>query len=182
MTDWADIAFEAGQTDYIERLNTLRTRAAALTDAPPGSGDVTGPASATDNRLARFNGATGKLLQNSPISCGDNGELSGYIENQITVSTTTYTITASDPSGSVYRITTASAVTITLNNDLPAGWCASVRQIGAGQVTFVVQAGGSLNHRQGHTKTAGQKAWVSLAVDSNSGTNAAWYLAGDTAA
>jgi hypothetical protein len=32
MTDWADIAFEAGQTDYIERLNTLRTRAAALTD------------------------------------------------------------------------------------------------------------------------------------------------------
>jgi hypothetical protein len=33
MTDWSDIAFAAGQIDYITRLNTLRTRSAALADA-----------------------------------------------------------------------------------------------------------------------------------------------------
>ena len=34
-----------------------------------------GPASATDNALARFDGATGKLLQNSPVTLDDNGNI-----------------------------------------------------------------------------------------------------------
>lgn len=41
-----------------------------------GSGDVVGPGSATDNAIARFDGATGKLLQNSAPSIDDNGTLS----------------------------------------------------------------------------------------------------------
>lgn len=36
-----------------------------------GSGDVTGPASSTDNAIVRFDGATGKLVQNSGITIGD---------------------------------------------------------------------------------------------------------------
>lgn len=40
-----------------------------------GSGDVVGPASSTDTALARFDGATGKLLQDSPVSVTDNGSL-----------------------------------------------------------------------------------------------------------
>jgi hypothetical protein len=46
--------------------------------APPGgsgSGDVTGPASAVDNQLARFDGTTGKLIQSSPITLDDTGAL-----------------------------------------------------------------------------------------------------------
>jgi hypothetical protein len=44
-----------------------------------GSGDVVGPASATDNAIARFNGTTGKLIQNSGITIADGatGVLSG---------------------------------------------------------------------------------------------------------
>ncbi len=42
-----------------------------------GSGDVTGPASSTDNALARFNGAGGKTLKNSPIIVADSGNMSG---------------------------------------------------------------------------------------------------------
>jgi hypothetical protein len=38
-----------------------------------GSGDVVGPASATDNAVARFDGTTGKLIQNSAASIDDNG-------------------------------------------------------------------------------------------------------------
>lgn len=40
-----------------------------------GSGDVVGPASATDNAIARFNTATGKLIQNSVATVGDNGDI-----------------------------------------------------------------------------------------------------------
>ncbi len=38
-----------------------------------GSGDVVGPASSTDNAVARFNETTGKLLQDSPVTVSDAG-------------------------------------------------------------------------------------------------------------
>jgi len=40
-------------------------------------GDVTGPASASDNRIARFDGTTGKLIQNSAVTIDDSGNVSG---------------------------------------------------------------------------------------------------------
>ncbi len=44
--------------------------------AAPGTGDVVGPGSATDNALARFDGTTGKLIQNGVITEDDTGNLS----------------------------------------------------------------------------------------------------------
>lgn len=41
-----------------------------------GTGDVIGPGSATDNAIARFDGTTGKLIQNSAITIDDSGNLS----------------------------------------------------------------------------------------------------------
>ncbi len=38
-----------------------------------GAGDVQGPASATDNAITRFDGATGKIIQNSIATIDDNG-------------------------------------------------------------------------------------------------------------
>jgi hypothetical protein len=38
-----------------------------------GSGDVTGPASSTDNALTRFDGTTGKVIQSSIVSLNDDG-------------------------------------------------------------------------------------------------------------
>ena len=40
-----------------------------------GSGDVTGPGSATDNAVARFDGAGGKTLQNSTVTISDTGNV-----------------------------------------------------------------------------------------------------------
>lgn len=43
--------------------------------ASGASGDVVGPASATDNAIARFDSTTGKLIQNSGPQITDDGEL-----------------------------------------------------------------------------------------------------------
>lgn len=53
-----------------------------------GSGDVTGPGSSTDNAVARFDGTTGKLLQNSVVIIGDTGNVSGVVNLTVTGTTT----------------------------------------------------------------------------------------------
>jgi len=66
---------------------------------PTGNlGDVVGPASSTDNALARFDGATGKLIQNSTAILDDTGNLSGVVNltttgDTILGSATTNTLT-----------------------------------------------------------------------------------------
>jgi hypothetical protein len=42
-----------------------------------GSGDVTGAASSTDNAVTRFNGTTGKVIQNSLVIVDDTGNVTG---------------------------------------------------------------------------------------------------------
>lgn len=44
-----------------------------------GSGDVVGPGSATDNAVARFDGTTGQLIQNSTVLIGDTGAITGVL-------------------------------------------------------------------------------------------------------
>jgi hypothetical protein len=57
-------------------------------------GDVVGPASSTDNAVARFDGTTGKLIQNSAVTIADTtGDITGGKYNGLTVSTTTGTLT-----------------------------------------------------------------------------------------
>ena len=54
----------------------LKTQGAAanpIWDTPGGSGDVLGPASSTDNAITRFDGTTGKTIQNSVITLSDTG-------------------------------------------------------------------------------------------------------------
>ncbi|CAB4172147.1 hypothetical protein UFOVP924_50 [uncultured Caudovirales phage] len=52
------------------------------------SGDVVGPASATDNAIARFDSTTGKLIQNSAVVIDDNGNTAlNAVEFDITPAT-----------------------------------------------------------------------------------------------
>jgi hypothetical protein len=47
-----------------------------ITNSSPSlGGDVVGPASATDNAIARFDTTTGKLIQNSTVTITDNGDI-----------------------------------------------------------------------------------------------------------
>lgn len=52
--------------------NFLRADGTWAAPAGGGSGDVVGPASATDNALARFDTTTGELIQNSTVTLGDS--------------------------------------------------------------------------------------------------------------
>lgn len=45
--------------------------------AVSGTGDVVGPASATDNAIARFDSTTGKLIQNSGVTISDTNQIAG---------------------------------------------------------------------------------------------------------
>lgn len=60
--------------DYVSAATPL-----PVTIIGGGTGDVDGPASATDNAIARFDGTTGKLIQNSVLLVADTtGALSGF--------------------------------------------------------------------------------------------------------
>ena len=49
-------------------------RSLVAADIPALSyGDVTGPSTGTDNAIVRFDGSTGKLIQNSPVTLSDTG-------------------------------------------------------------------------------------------------------------
>lgn len=62
--------------------------------AAGGSGDVVGPASATDNAVARFDGTTGKLIQNSAVTIADtSGDITGGKYNGLTITTSTGVLT-----------------------------------------------------------------------------------------
>lgn len=47
----------------------------SISIAATNNGDVVGPASATDNAVARFNSTTGKLIQNSTVTIDDSGNI-----------------------------------------------------------------------------------------------------------
>ncbi len=47
--------------------------------SPSLGGDVVGPASATDNAIARYDTTTGKLIQNSVVTVSDTGAIAGVL-------------------------------------------------------------------------------------------------------
>jgi hypothetical protein len=58
-----------------------------------GAGDVTGGASSTDNAITRFDGTTGKVIQNSTVTLDDNGNLVNV--NSVGLDTTPATLPTS---------------------------------------------------------------------------------------
>jgi hypothetical protein len=74
-----------------------------------GVGDVVGPASATDNAVARFDGTTGKLIQNSAVTIADTtGDITGGKYNNVTIT----------PPVSAATLTLGSGKTVQINNTL----------------------------------------------------------------
>lgn len=74
-----------------------------------GTGDVVGPASATDNAIVRFDGTTGKLVQNSAVTVADTtGDITGGKYNKVTIT--------APATGST--LTIADGKTLTANNSL----------------------------------------------------------------
>jgi hypothetical protein len=83
-----------------------------------GSGDVVGPASATDNAIARFDLTTGKLIQNSTVILDDAGTITGVAAlAAVTVSVTSANAgTATITSGNLTFSSTAQRITGDMSN------------------------------------------------------------------
>lgn len=63
-----------------------------------GAGDVVGAASSTDNAITRFDGTTGKVIQNSTVTLDDNGNINNL--NAVVLDTTP--TTPPTTAGSIY--------------------------------------------------------------------------------
>lgn len=74
----------------------------AMPVVAPASGDVVGPASATDNAVARFDTTTGKLIQNSGVIVDDSNNVTGVATLK---ATTTIGVGNTTPSSSGAGIT-----------------------------------------------------------------------------
>ena len=74
---------------------------------------MVGPASATDLSIARYDGTTGKLVQDSGVTIDDDDNLYGHGAKVNAQTGTTYTLTASD-NGKVVTLDNASAITLTV--------------------------------------------------------------------
>jgi hypothetical protein len=71
-----------------------------ITNSSPSlGGDVVGPASSTDNAIARFDTTTGKLLQNSVVTIGDTGAATGFTTLSASTSVTTPIVQATSSAG-----------------------------------------------------------------------------------
>jgi len=87
-------------------------------ETPTGTGDVVGPASATDNAIARYDGTTGKLVQNSTATVGDTGAIATTIAaagNAVGITVTQNDTTNNPRAISITNTGTGNAVLIDQN-------------------------------------------------------------------
>lgn len=86
-----------------EFVTGIEANGDAICSTPTGAGDVSGPASSTDHAIARFNGITGKILQDtSAATIDDSGNITatsfvGPLTGDVTGNADTSTALAADP-------------------------------------------------------------------------------------
>jgi hypothetical protein len=97
----------AKQGQYLRIDDTTGTLVAAA--GTGGTGDVVGPAGATDEAIARFDTASGKLLQTSGVGLSDTGLVSGveymtFGSNNVRLAGAGNLVGPLNPSGSVANV------------------------------------------------------------------------------
>jgi hypothetical protein len=191
---WSSSTTEAVTLTNIDNvafgLNVTHNFTAALvtsgcTDVVELAFDVTAAANLTNDTIVRGDGGS-KGVQTSGVTISDADEIHGYLAKLNLQTGTSYTIDVAGidtDSGKIVDLNNAAAIAVTLPATAPVGFACTCVQTGAGQVTFASTGSGTLANRQSHTKTAGNKAMVTLYVRANAGGSAAaWVLGGDTAA
>lgn len=68
---------------FVDRADWVTKRANQDEFPSSWTGDVTWPASSTDNALARMDWTTGKVIQNSTVTLSDTGDIAGVNEIQV---------------------------------------------------------------------------------------------------
>lgn len=119
-----------------------------------GTGDVVGPASATDNAIVRYDGTTGKLIQNSAVTIADTtGVTTGMVfpNNGLKVLDTNASHSLVITPGSdltaerVLTVTTGDAArTLTLSGNLTVSdTCTVSANLQIATITFIIDGGGA---------------------------------------
>lgn len=119
LTDIANLAYATNSLKVL-RVNAGETGFELATLA--GGGNVTGPASATDNAITRFDTASGTLLQNSAASVSDDGVIRSATNtgaNAVAVPlmnwvmlTANYTLTSQTAAQKLFNTTANGALTL----------------------------------------------------------------------
>ncbi len=143
-----------------------------------------GPASSTDNGIARFNGTGGKTLQDSGIIIGDDDELSQFNALAVTDAAAARPLAAAD-NGAMIFFTSSSAVTVTLPETstlaLNAGFNCTIVQAGTGQITVVTEGSDTIESKSSSVKTTAQHSAIGV-VKKSAGSQNVWWLGGDLSA
>jgi len=144
--------------------------------AAAGAGNVVGPASATNNVLAVYDGTTGKLLKNSTMVISDVGYIGAPQE---TWSTGTITLAAAQ-AGYHYYFSGSSTATLNIAADsaepIPIGATYLVVNDNSGNLSITGSAGVTIRLANGATGTR-TVATRGLATLLKVGTDS-WYVSG----
>jgi hypothetical protein len=127
-------------------------------DNTDAGGDVVGPASATDNAIARFDSTTGKLLQNSVVLVGDTGVVTGVTELTASTKVVSPHFDAQNSAGGSLRNASGTAqlqwgggggnnisVDVAININ-PANAQVAISPTGTGSVTINPATAGTMNN------------------------------------
>ena len=155
---------------------TITNGTGSISIAASGGGDVAGPASSTDNAIARFDSTTGKIIQNSVVTIADT---TGNVAGVGTLSlTTTLGVGGATPSASGAGITfpatqSASSDANTLDDYEEGNWTPTLT---AGTAPSSV----SYNGRLGRYTKIGMQVTVSCSIQVNSVTGGSgdFYISG----
>lgn len=159
---------------------TIQGGGISLNDATTTSEDAVGIGALGDDLCFRSGSSPAghmRLLATGVLTLFGN-KLSYFtpVITQVVVGTT-ITINSANQGGfcgAVYN--SAVATSVVIDASVLDGFSMSVIQYGASQITFSATGGLNLRNRQGHTKTAGQWATITLFKEGNN-----LILAGDTA-
>jgi hypothetical protein len=129
------------------------------------TGDVVGPASATDNAISRFDATTGKLIQNSLVTVSDTGAISAPVDASIS------SLTVGRGAGAIGSNTalgiTALAANTTGTENTALGYRAAIATTTGAAIT-AVGSGALFTNTTGSNNTAvGQNVLVFNTTASN---------------
>lgn len=102
---------KSGSSDSYVLLGGGGTK--ALSEIGGGGGDVYGPASSTNNAVARFDGATGKIIKNSGVTIDNNGYLTA---SRLTVYANNNGVTIGSQNSSFCHIYNSASIPFIFNN------------------------------------------------------------------
>ena len=172
----------ASNAGKVLAVNTGATDVEWVTGGGGGSGDVVGPASATDNAVVRFDGTTGKLVQNSAVTVADTtGNITGGTYNKVTITApaTGSTLTVADGK----TLTANSSLTLSGTDSTTMtfpGTSATIARTDAGQTFTGDQAiAGDLTlNAQGDVRFADSDSsnWVAFQGPATVSSNVTWTL------